>query len=91
MTKFTNENFSNLNAFCFDLDQYKKDVKYLVCTVFVNYKGELYDTDFNILIADHCKWNGSKWNLRYNIDMIKYFGLDHLLIKIKNEELNCDI
>lgn len=81
--KYVNEDFDNLNVFCFDLAQYNPNAKYLVCTVFVNYKGELWYADVNTWLAYYFRWKKNKWVLCLNLDEIKYEGLMKLVDKIK--------
>jgi len=76
------ELFENPNVFCFDLEQYNPNAKYLVCTVFVNYKKELWYADVNVWLSYYFVWNKNKWVLKNNVDDIIQEGMTILANKI---------
>lgn len=74
--------FENPNVFCFDLQQYNPNAKYLTCTVFANHKKELWYADVTVWLAYYFKWKKDKWVLKKDVDDIIQEGLTILANKI---------
>lgn len=74
--------FKNPNVFCFDLQQYNPNAKHLTCTVFVNYKNELWYADVPVWKDYYFKWLKNRWVLKKDVDDIIQEGLTLLATKI---------
>lgn len=76
------DRFENPNVFCFDLEQYNPNTKYLVCTVFVNYNKELWYADVSVWLDYYFTWKKNKWVLKKDVNDIIQEGLSILANKI---------
>ena len=79
MLNINQEDLKNLNLYCFDLEQYNKNAKYLGCTVFVNWEGVLYHANVKVWLSTYCEWRTYKWILSKNLLEIKNAGLTKII------------
>lgn len=77
--------FTNPNVFCFDLEQYNPYSEKLICTVFVNYKLQMYYKDVNVLSSDHFKWKKDRWIFYQNLNSIICIGIEGVVEHIRDE------
>ena len=82
------DEFDNLNVFCFDLEQYNPNAKYLLCTVFLNYKGLPHFHDIKTWRKNYFKWMYNRWILYKNLDKIKSEGIESIVDELKYKDEN---